>query len=200
MSKDKNRKGFKRMNKRILSLAIALIMLMAMAAPAMAEAVPKITDGKVQFNKDLKVEDNAVIRDVNFEFTLSAVDAAKVGSFLAQTSSLDGITVSAATGVNNTDVQYDANAGKITVSYHTADKNGTDTDTTKTKGFVVDFSGIDWTGKEPGVYRYKIQGSSRYPLNLTALADRPKLCEVANTAFEDRLIEVARDILIETIA
>ena len=140
---------------RILILALAVVMLAAQAVPAMAAATLEASKlGKVEFDKSLTVDQYAVLPgNLEFSFTLSAetVDAA-IGAFDPQTSSLEGITVTAATGTNS-GVSY--TSPTIKVSYATADKTSSAnaTETIK-KGFVIDFNSVEWAA--PGVYRYKL--------------------------------------------
>ena len=143
---------------RILSLAIALIMCMAMAAPALAlEGSSNGADGKVAtsvvFDKNLVMDSKANVPAKTFSFTLSGANPA--------TSSTTSITarpgIVAGVKVDTNTILTDE--GKFTISF--AGTEGTKTGSPAndgekyaTKSFTLDFSGVNFT--EPGVYRYTL--------------------------------------------
>ena len=143
---------------RILSIALALMLCVALAAPAMA-ADAAISTGKVEIDKKLNVDQYAVLpADIEFEFTLAAVAGpSDISGFSSRTGNLTGIAVTAATGTTSTDVDVTGlSSGTIKVKYSTTDKPGTDTSTTAiTKGFEIDFNSVTWA--DTGVYRYTVK-------------------------------------------
>lgn len=133
------------MNKKfskILALAIALIMCVAMAIPAFAET-PESTEnsGSITINKNLIMDSAAnVPADAEFEFTLSA----KGGTFTAP--DYDGTLLPAVTtykpkftGSEEPKPGVPNNADNTSKKYATA-------------SFTIDFA--DVTYEKPGVYHY----------------------------------------------
>lgn len=155
---------------RILAVGLALIMCLAMAVPAFAaEGDVVSTSGKVYFDKDLVMPNDATVPDVKFDFKLEANNRG------------DGIHVEGwevHTGIFNLKVEETEPAPEppaqeeaettlqteYSVSFDATHPTTPGSATSKiagegkkyaTESFYVDFNNVDWP--EPGIYRYMIK-------------------------------------------
>ena len=171
------------MNKRIskiVSLAIALLMLMVMAAPALAaDYVMKnpLTQADAEFDKYLVMDQKAVVPNTTFTFTVEpgaeSGDGATAedttfpvfkgimkGLVITSTSDSTGKTIATEVASETITIAFGANNGTGAVSAtnnskQTGDGVNLEANEKYAKGVIkLDFSGV--TFKEPGVYRYKI--------------------------------------------
>ena len=150
------------MNKRIskiFSLTIALLLCVAMAAPAMAIGGTNGASTSVTITKNLILGEHGVVpKDKEFTFTLTGDASGSTNDFEIHAGSVDGVTVAAAETGYTADVTSTGTDSKtIKVKFGTNNDPAATTASNKktvAKKFTIDFAGVTFT--EPGVYRYKL--------------------------------------------
>lgn len=149
---------------KVLILALAVMLLVAQAVPAMAiDASSDQGSTSVDITKNLILGQYGVVpKDKTFTFTLVGDNTGSSNDFKVHAGTVKGVTVAAKTGTSYTaDVTgtyaEDTSTETITVKFGTNNDPAASTSgTTKTvaKVFTIDFTGVTFT--EPGVYRYKL--------------------------------------------
>ena len=141
--------------KRMLTMALALVMCLALAAPALADYTPN-TSEKVYIDKDLVLPKDATVPTVDFTFTLEANTTADElvtsDGWEIHQGDVTDVVITGTNGVEEAKVSF------TPTHPTTAGSEGGDiADATQkyaTESLTIDFSGVEFD--EPGIYRYKI--------------------------------------------
>lgn len=160
---------------RLLSIALVLMLCMVFAVPAMANTGASSTNdpngtnnaGKyfgtsVTFDKNLIMDENAIVPAKSFTFKLEANPAwadSGIADITAFAGILDGVnangTTLSSTGENVGEFSVSITANQDVTVGATGDKvTENDKEKYATTSFNIDFSGVTFPG--PGVYRYKL--------------------------------------------
>lgn len=131
--------------KRIVTLALAVVMCMALAAPVGAAPNNLNATGAVEIDNVLTVNGTyAVLPNLTFTFEVDTTKGSDIGNWVAQTGILTNVKVAGtALGADK----------KVTLSY-----TNNDNSSSLTKGFVIDFSSVPFNA--PGYYRYTVKESA----------------------------------------
>lgn len=137
--------------KHVLTFALALVMCLALAAPAMAFTYTAIPGGSTSFQKYLVLESTANVPDVTFSFTIEPGDAVPAEGVLPGPTGSNAPTVSSAVFSN-------ADNGSKSTTAPTNESVQLNGQAYVAKTVNVDLAGVSFP--EPGIYRYKITENS----------------------------------------